>query len=279
MMENNNLKLNYFYFFSGLLFVLYVIYIRLIMVRLPKDLNLFHNGTLNTKLVIMVVIGIFFSAGFLAVNLYLLKTKEIKQSFFSKYFTILGDFIQRALFEVYRSGELFITDGYNKISYLAKNFYDVFGNKTEELLIYINFCVRFFIVGIFLIDVFYFFQFNYFYKVLIFLCIPICINILIYILTDFSKNLEELKASLIITDLGIDKETNLPRTKYAPSPGCEDIDLRYYIDQFVICNKIHGYLIVYYILQRYISIRCNIIIYSLYLLGWLFILFKNLFLI
>lgn len=278
-MKNSNCKLNYFYFFSGFFFILYIIYIRLIMVRLPKDLSLFQNGMFNTKLFVMIIIGVSFSISLLLLNLYFLKNNTIKQGFLSKYLSIFSDFIQRSVFEVYRSGELFISNGYTKISFLAEKFYTIFGNKTEELLIYVNFFIRFLIVSVFLFDVFYFFQLNYFYKILVFLCIPICINVLMYILTNFSKNLEEIKASLTITDLGIDKETNLPQTRYAPSPGFEDINLAYYVKQFIICNKIYGYLRVYHVLLRYISIRCNIVIYSLYLLGWLFILYKNIFLL
>ena len=209
----------------------------------------------------------------------MLQKRRIKQHFFTTYGIKISEFFDRALFEVYRAGNFIIPDGYDKIARIANQFYLKFGNKPEGLLIFVSFFIRFIIVTVFLIDVFYFYKLDYFYKVLILLCIPLFNNLLIYILTDFAKNLDEIKSCLIIKDLGMDNETKLPITRYSPSPGNEHIELNYYIEQFIICSKVSGYLQIYNSILQYYSLRCNIIIYVLYLIGWLFIVYKNIFLL
>jgi hypothetical protein len=276
-MKLTDLKLNYIYLLSGILFIVYMFYIRVIMVRLPKDLHLYVNEALNTKLLVVVFIGVILSLYIILINFYRLLYKEIKQGIISKLALTLSDFLDKALHEVFRFGEIFFSDGYEVLSQLANKFYSIFGTITEELFIFIAYGVRIFLVIIFLIDVFYFFKLEYFYKAVIFLCIPILINMLIYILTNFAKNLEEIKSTLTIEDLGVDEKDGLPIKRYGKSPGNEDIDLAYHIQHYILCNKVNGYLEEYKVLLDYYSIRLNIVIYSLYLTGWLYILFQNFF--
>lgn len=271
-MEINKFKSNYLYVLSGLCITLYILYVRVIMIRLPKDLNLFSEGKIDITLFFMVISGILISTLIIIINIAVLRKKSINQRFFTIYVHKFSEFLDRSLFEAYKAGNFFIQDGYDKISKIAKQFYLKFGNKQEGLLVFVNFFIRLFVVIAFLIDIFCFFMFDYFYKLLILLCIPLVNNLIIYILTDFSKNLGEISSCLIIKNIGTDVNTNLPITRYSASPGNEHIDLDYYIEQYIICSKISGYLQRYNVILNYYNAYFNIIIYSLYLGGWLYIL-------
>lgn len=272
----NNTKLNFIYLISGFILISYIFYTRILVVRLPRDLNLYLNNELNIKLLIIISTGITLSIYLLMVNLLFFKHKVLKETLISATLLKLKKFIERALFEVYNLVISIIPNSYERISKFSSWFYSIFGNKTEGFFVYLTYAVRFFILFTFLVDVLYFFKFNYFYKSLILLCIPLVINFLIFALTDFANNFDDAKSYLIINALGLDEKTQLPITSYSPSPGNEDINLEYHIEQFILCSKIKGYLNVYNLVLHYYSIRCNIIIYSLYLIGWLYIILHSL---
>lgn len=96
-------------------------------------------------------------------------------------------------------------------------------------------------------------------------------------LKDFAGNLEEAKSFLIIEDQGINQETGLPRTTYSFKEEIRSLglDLEYYVGQFILCSKITGYLNIYDRYSKFFSPYFNLIIYSLYFLGWLYVLCIN----
>ena len=277
MMENNIFNLKYYlYLLTGFVFIFYIIYIRFILVRLPKELFFFINETINIKLIILVFIGIMLSLYILFINIKLLLNTQNKSSMFNKYFLKINEYIHRSLFEVYKLIINYTPSYFDKIPVIVTKFYTVFSNKAEELFVFFVYFFRIIIVIIFLIDVFYFFKFNYFYKSLILLCIPLCVNILFFILTDYSNNIEELRSLLIIKDSEEDEKSII---EYRLSPGNEHLDLKYLVEQYKLCLALSQYLTYYNMVLYYVSVRCNIVIYSLYLSGWLFILYKNIFLL
>ena len=79
-------------------------------------------------------------------------------------------------------------------------------------------------------------------------------------------------------DEGIDNETQLPITSYQLKPEYKDNDLSSVIEQYVLCNKLSGYLNFYDRYNHFFTSKFNIIIYSCYLLGWLYIFFHNIYL-
>lgn len=89
------------------------------------------------------------------------------------------------------------------------------------------------------------------------------------------KNLDDIKETLIIEACGYDTITLEPITKYKPSEGHEDIDLEYYIDQYILCNKLKGYLDMFDTYKNYLNPRFNIVIYSIYVFLWYFVLYCN----
>ena len=93
-----------------------------------------------------------------------------------------------------------------------------------------------------------------------------------FILKDFSKNLEEAESYLELKGLSDQGEPIL-----IPSKGNEDINLKYHIEQFRNCSQISGYLEVYDFLKFYYTPRVNLFIYTLYFIGWFYILIINLY--
>ena len=99
---------------------------------------------------------------------------------------------------------------------------------------------------------------------------------LFFILEDFAtNNLEDAKSFLIITHKGIDPATNLPLISYSPSEGNKGIDLLYYVNQYLLLNKITGYLSICKKLKNYFTPKLNIAIYSIYLISWIYIFYIN----
>lgn len=272
----NDFKLGYYlYLLTGFIIISYIFYIRLILVRLPKELFLKLNGNINLNLLFIIFIGIAISISIIVINLYLLLNKQVNQSFISNILSKIQEYFHRALFEVYNLIINLIPHSLDKIPLIVKNFYNIFGNRAEEIFVFVVYSIRFIIVISFLVDILVFFRFNYFYKALMLLLIPICVNILFFMLTDYSKNLEELQSCLIIKDGGMDKDTKMLITEYSLTDENKGLNLKYLVEQYKLCLALSQYLIYYNMVLRYVSIRCNLLIYCLYLFGWLFIIYKN----
>lgn len=265
---------NKIYLLIGFFIVIYTIYIRLVLKRLPRELHMFDP--INYVLIIITISWICLSLFIIWKNIrIILNIKSPSMNTFQKTLSSIQNIITESLQQVYFFLGQFVSNGYENISFLAEKFYEFFYTRTEALFLSISYAIRLIIVIIFLIDVFVFFKLYFFYRALILLCIPICINIFFFILKNFSSNLNEIQSYLILEEDGYDELTKEPLTIFKPSPGNEDIDLSYHVTQFIICSKITGYLQVYEYLHNYYSPRINIFIYSLYLIGWIYILIKN----
>lgn len=262
-----------FYLLLGLFIISYVFYARLIVVHLPRDLYFFDP--INYELIIINISWILISGFIIIQNTLILLKLNTHQSYFQNATLRMQEIIVKALNEVLHFISNFISNSDKMIFSLAKHFYALFGEVNEILFIVISFMFRFIVVGAFLIDVFYFFELNYFYKCLILLCIPICISIVFYLLKDFATNLDEAESFLLINEEGFNNITKEPIFSFTPSRGNEDINLQFHVDYFMICSKISGYLSVYNFLTYYYSSRVNIIIYTMYLIGWSYVSYIN----
>ena len=263
-----------FYFIFGLFFSLYVIYIRFFIVRLPKDLLFFKDTSSNYR-VFLLLVSIMLCLYLIIKNYKNMFNIQATPSFFSLIIFKVLDTLDQALNVFYNVIMSIIPDAYSKVSYVAYNFYYYASKRTEFLLLFIQYCIRFIIVFVFLIDVFIYFKLDYFYKIIFLFCFSLLCNILIYILKDFVQNLEEIEDALIITDKGIDTNTLLPITNYRLKEEYEHFDLTYHVEQFILINKLKGYLEIYDKYYKFYNPRINIIIYSLYLVGWLYVLYIN----
>lgn len=267
-----NSLLQLYYFFLGVLIISYVLYVRVILNRVPKELYLFEP--ISYKLIFMVISGITLSIFIIIKSIsLLLYPNKISNNIFNTILSQISNIISDSLREVYNIIISNINNSYELISSLAYHFYEKFGKLHEGFFLFVSYIIRFFIVMAFLIDVFYFFELKYFYKALILLTISLSIKIVFFILKDFATNLEEIASYLTLVNDAQDSSN----IKFIPSHGNEDINLEYHINHFRICSQINGYLDVYNFLLNYYNPRVNLFIYLLYLIGWLYILFHNLF--
>ena len=272
------MKINYiFYVFLGLVCIFNTFYRRLILQRLPKSLDLWKEQ-LNLSLFIIICLWIIVSIFIISTSFNMLRNKNNKQLFFSKIAEKVSDMFDQAYYHVYDLIVGYVPDNYDKVSSFAKVFYNFWSKRPDEQIHLVVIGCKFVILGAFLFDVFYLFELRYFYKSLILFCIPIGINVIIFILRDFAKNKEKTEQYLIITLTGVDQVTGEPSYSFKIAKDFEslNLDIEYHVKEYIICSKITGYLKWYDILKAYFTPRVNIIIYSLYLTGWLYVVYTNL---
>lgn len=260
----------------ALLIVIYTINRRFLTWRFPKDLFIIQNNVINLNLVLLIIISIILSTYIIYKNIFILSKKQNVENIFSKTLLKITDFIENALMELYNTIGSLLQNPYDNVSYLAQKFYKYFQDISETFFLFVLYIIRITIVICFLIDIFVYFQLNYMYKSLYLLCVSLIINFLFYILKDFSQNLEDAASYLIIKDEGLNSSNNLPIYRYKLKEEFKHLNLNYHIGQYILCSKLSGYLENYERYKMFFSPRINIIIYSLYLIGWLYVLYLNL---
>ncbi len=264
---------------TGFFIISYILYRRLFLVRLPKDLYIITNNQINITLLVILWISLIISGYLIYRNISVLYNKKVTESYFFKKMLQINTIIENALYELYHYIGNIFKDPYDMISYITQKFYKYFGDISETFFLFILYFIRFTILLCFLIDVFIYFRLELMYKSLYLLCISLLIKLFLFILRDFSTNLEDLRSFLIIEDRGIDQETKLPITDYSLKENYKKLNLEYYVGQFILCSKISGYLEMYDRYSRFFSPYLNIIIYFLYFLGWLYVLYINFFIL
>lgn len=267
------IKNNLIQILFAILLISFCIYNRLFVIRLPKYLWFYTNEYLNFNLIILVILSILLALLMLYKNIFI-NNKTSSNLFLSIIYKITN-FIDDSLQKLYALIIELIPDNYIKISYLSQKFYAIVGNKSETIFLFILFIIRFIILFAFVIDVFIFFRLEYMYKTLYLLCISLIIKLLFFILNDFASNLDDIEKALIIEDKGIDFETKLPITIYYLKEDFQHFDLKYYVQEYILCSKLTGYLQNYSKYKEFFTPKINIIIYSIYIISWFYVIFKN----
>ena len=260
----------------GLFIICYVFYMRVLKIRMPRDLNMF-NPVMQYGLILIACTWLLTSLYIIIKSILQIYNVNNNKGFLQEMISQLQDLIENALREVLNVIANLKKNSDEFIFSIAKRFYNFFGTRNEILLLLISYSIKTIIVFAFLFDVLFLFELKYFYKSLILLCIPISINILLYLLRDFTTNLKEAESFLSIKETSIDAVTGEPHYSFniADEYLKDNLDLQYHIDYFIICSKLTGYLEVYDFLASYYNARFNIIIYGLYLSGWSYVLFIN----
>lgn len=259
----------------GLVVIFYTIYKRIIRTRLPKNLFIIQTD-INWGLFIFIFMGLIISAYIIIINLRIILRKQpYEDSYLSDIASKINKVIENALDTIYELAINLFGDPYDKVSLFAQKFYKYFKNITEALFVLILFFIRAIILSCFLIDVFILFQLQYMYKALYLLCFSLLIKIIFHILEDFSTNLKSMESLLIIKNVGINAE-GLPRTQYEFKDEYKHLDLDYHVEQYILCNKVSGYLETYNKFKTLFTPYFNVIIYGFYLIGWVFIVYCNL---
>lgn len=277
-MINKNKYFNFLQIILGFILIIYILYNRTFRIRLPQDLDIYHNDNLNLNLVFLIIVSIFANIIVIYLSVKSLRSINNTEAWYKKIGLFISQFISDCLYEAYDYLISKYANAYDKVSFFCNKFYKAFGEKGEYLFIFLEYFIKFSILLVFLIDVFVYFRLFYFYTSLFLLLVVLFIKLLFFILRDYAKNLEEIKQTLIIIPEGLEKTTELPWTTYKPSKGNEHINLDYNVKEFISCNKITGYLDIYNKYTNYFIPRFLIIIHGLYLIGWFYILYKNFYL-
>ena len=168
---------NLFYLIFGFLFSSYIFYIRILLIRLPKDLFFFNPN--NYLLWFISICWLFLSFFIIYKSVCFLRGIPNKEIYLQVVFIKVKDFIKDSLENLYCFIIKFIPNISDKVSLFSSKFYKCFGEIHEGFLFFISYGFRIIIALIFLVDVFCFFRLHYFYKSLTLLCIPLIINIII----------------------------------------------------------------------------------------------------
>lgn len=268
-MININKILNYIYIILGAFFVAYIIYIRFFLVRLPKDLHfnaLDNTYTLKMTFLLMSIV--------ICIYLIIKNIKEIfkiesKENAIKKILSFFSQIIEESLTRFFAFILFFHHEPYELFSTVSRKFYDYAYKYPEYYLLFFTYFVRMIILLIFLGEIFLTFKFQIFYKSLILLSLVLFVNFLIFVLKDV----------LIIKEESVDEKTQLQTIIYTLKPEYKGNDINYVVREYVLCNKLAGFLHMYNLYAAFFNPRINFVISSLYLVGWLYILFINIFII
>lgn len=271
--------LNYIYIILGAFFVTYLIYIRFFFVRLPKDLHFNALDNTYTLKMTLLLLSIVICIYLIIKNIKEIFNIENKQNAITKIFFFFSQIIEESLKRFFAFILSFYHDPYELLSNLSRKFYDYAYKYPEYYLLFFTYFVRMIILLIFLVEIFLTFKFQIFYKSLILLSLVLLVKFLIFVLKDFAQNLSTHQDVLIIEDKGVDEKTQLQTIIYTLKPEYKGNDINYVVREYVLCNKLLGFLHMYNLYAAFFNPRINFVIYSLYLLGWLYILFFNIFLI
>jgi hypothetical protein len=265
----------YLYICIGFFIITYIIYVRIFLKRIPKDLYInFSDDNCYIK-IIFLVLSLFLCFFILITNIKLLYKISHKNTWLYSKLSSISILIDNSLKHAFSLIIGLFKNNYDLLSNFYHKFYTKIAKYPETFLLFIMYFIRLVIVFTFLSETLIIFHLNIFYKALILLCIVLLIKLLLFVMRDFASNVTEIKEALIIEEIGIDKETQLPIIDYSLKPEYEDNDLDYLIRQYILCNKLSGYLEAYDEYKNYFHPRVNIIIYSLYFVGWLYILYFN----
>ena len=140
----------------GLFIISYTIYRRILIIRLPKDLHLINNNTINYSLFSFLVISVIICSYILIKNIFVLLHKKESTGLFYQFSVKINNITENALKEVYSFLGNLLPDPYNKMSFLAQKFYKYFKDISEAFFLFTLYFIKLIILTCFLSDVFIF---------------------------------------------------------------------------------------------------------------------------
>jgi hypothetical protein len=268
-------------FLIPIIYITYIIYIRLIYVRLPRDIGLLNKPILIYTTCV-ILLGMLLRIYLLlkqdgviktkpSSNRYILKIKKIMEIVSKEITKIIKSFLRVLSRKIW-----FYTDCVMRLNqYIFIYAY----TKTFIVIVFLfKIIPKIIVVLIFLIDVFYFKQLNYFYKALGLLLLPIIYSII--------KNMVEVLYADNIQDL-----INLLDSKPIPNSEYHEFcfNPKIFLPSSVLGLETHLIFYFYpiyeipYILGELIFIekkfqfnKIDILICIFYLIGWTYVLLKGL---
>ena len=269
---------NTFLRFLGITLILTYCYFRFIVVRLPRDLS---NINENNFRVLLYLYLMCVSLLILLLCIITIFNIEIKQNnnIFTKGITKISDIINDSLDRIYNDfaeyANEYIDYTYEYLKRLTIAFQKRFRYK-ETLLIFIRFSPNIIVSLCFIIDIIIFCKFNYFYKSLVLLFLPRVFDFWINTVKGFSYNLTIWENQFFDV-----KITQLPNKnwgfefeiKYECSPELEKLILEFYADEYTYIARLKPFMEEYDEILDYYKPRILGIIHSIYIIGYIYILY------
>ena len=270
---------NTFLRFLGITLILTYCYFRFIVVRLPRDL---HNINENNFKVLLYLYISFISLLILLACIINIFNVEIKQNnnMFTKEIIKISDIINESLDRIYSDFADYVNQYvdyfYEYLKRLTIAFQKYFKNK-KTLLVFIRFSPNMIVSLCFVIDIFIFCRFNYFYKSLILLFLPKVFDFWIHIVKDFSYNLtvwEKEYFNVKITQLP-DKDWyfEFELKEVLLLPESKKYLFEYYGAEYIYIARLRPFLKGYDATLDYYKPRILGIIHSIYIIGYIYILY------
>lgn len=192
-MKNNvfNSIISILLFSLPLVYGLYLIYIRVLVSRAPRDIGLIESK-ITFFILGSIIIGLSIRLYLSLKTLEIIPTKEPKNKIIiwcKRWLFWLNSYIELIKTHFLRTlAKNFKSYGTLSLELIRKTYYYVDSKRFEILLFITEIGVKILLVLLFMVEVFYCKQINYFYKLLWLLLIPLVIDILIYMMNLFYKD-------------------------------------------------------------------------------------------
>ena len=283
MKINLNIFLQIFSIFLGLFFCLFVIWNRLFRTRQLRHLILEINFSIIFSYSLLCLITFIL----ILYNLKLvlkIKTNSKIYSYIEKkpYILYVIEFIIKYILNAPKNLDGFLyRDDYIRpwatdiCGYIFEQMEGYYKNKLLTP-IYFNCILKLIIASVFLYDILFIEKFTHFFKILPFLLIPVIFQVLLFIIFDFAdKNRKQIN-EWITMEANEDNTGYIVYIKpeYENDPRLTDEIAAYHSQNWQVYINVMMVIDEYYDLEKKIKPFFNIIIYTLYNIGWCYLLYN-----
>lgn len=270
------MKRNLLYFIYSLfpiIYLAYLIYIRLISVRMPRNIDIFTSPALIYSTIIMLFC--------LCLRLYFLlktdgiiKTSESKNKYIS--------FLQEISIHISQVFSAMITTCIRTISIYFRSYDEIMIRIVQYLYVYVpskrftliiigfNVVSKLIVIIAFLIDIFYFKQLNYFYKTLAFLLLPIIFSAIKTCVEQFyNDNIQDLVDGIDSKPIPNSEYDEFCFNPYKMVPeSTPPLDVHLWLYFYPIYEIPYNLGHIEHIHHQYHINKINILFCILYIIGW-----------
>lgn len=269
---------------SGISVIGSYIYLRFLKESMPSALTLFYRQDFSIiiKYNCLIFLCFIFTLGvigsYINIKYILKKPLNIPSNILTKSFIYIYKIIKDSLNAVNKMIADNITDSYTKMKTIILFFYKIFGHK-EYLLFFCVVIIPYFIISFsFFCDVYIYFEFNYFYKSLILLFIPLFFHIWLFFIENITINMDEIAKSLIIQHSFLDNGEDQFSFKVKPGYTRKQalLILEKDVPEYLALYPLRGFLESYYNLENKYKPYIMLFFYLIYFIGSLYVFVINL---
>lgn len=269
------------------LIILYL-YLRFLHKRLPRLLFIWHtvdtiHFDINYNVLALIIISLILYSTLLFKQIVIVIDLNLPIKFMNAKITRLLDvfltFIKDSLFSIYSLIYSNIPNAYEHLRSFCLFTYRIFSYK-EKYIVILELFVLSTIYCCFFIDVFFFFELYYFYKSLVLFFITPFIRLWLYLIEDWVHNMEEITKVLKVehTVLANGQDHFVFSVEGNFDAETKELILLEDSKEYLSMVPLKGFLNSYKTYENKYRPKFLLILYSLYLVGWLYVLYINIYL-